>query len=280
VPDADQLRAARANFVERLLDAARRDPRIVGVLDYGSTSEGRGDAWSDIDVALFIRDNDYVDFERDWQPWAAQLGPLAGTYVYAAGHPWAIYDADPLPLRVDFDLQRESDIAKLATWPNAPASVEAMVWHDATGSQLTAGVRQLVGKPLGPEDEAAAFEHVCGGFWYYVLRVYARLQRNQAWGARHELNTLVLGNLLALLRLEANAVERWQVLNAAVGIEDVLTPGRLAQLNACIPSAADDTLPAALRAAVDLGAEVCAALAARYGRTWPEVVARRMAAVL
>ena len=33
----------RATFMARLLAAAQADPRIAGVLDYGSTSEERGD---------------------------------------------------------------------------------------------------------------------------------------------------------------------------------------------------------------------------------------------
>src|SRR5205823_45277 len=99
---------ARADLTQRIINAATRDPRIVAVVDYGSTSEGRADEWSDIDLALFIRDADYAEFARDWQSWAAQFGPLLLAYVGGIGHPWTIYDTAPLPLRVDFALHRES----------------------------------------------------------------------------------------------------------------------------------------------------------------------------
>lgn len=40
---------------QRLINAARTDERIVGLIDYGSSSQGRDDQWSDIDVSLECR---------------------------------------------------------------------------------------------------------------------------------------------------------------------------------------------------------------------------------
>ena len=70
------LTSARTMLLEQLIAAAERDPRIVGLLDYGSSSEGRADAWSDVDVALIIRDTDLEQFEVEWKHWASQFGPL------------------------------------------------------------------------------------------------------------------------------------------------------------------------------------------------------------
>jgi predicted nucleotidyltransferase len=39
-------------MIRRIVAAAERDLRIVGVVDYGSSSEGRADAWSDVDTAV------------------------------------------------------------------------------------------------------------------------------------------------------------------------------------------------------------------------------------
>ena len=95
-PDAPALRAA---IRQRLIATARQDPRIVGLVDYGSSSEGRADAWSDLDVALFLRDADLPAFEHDWVAWAGQFGPLLLAYRGGVGHPWPVYAAAPLPLR-------------------------------------------------------------------------------------------------------------------------------------------------------------------------------------
>ena len=72
----------------------------MGVIDYGATSHGRGDAFSDLDVALFVRDDDLEALEADWKAWAAQFGPLLLAYVGGVGHPWVVYDAQPMPLRL------------------------------------------------------------------------------------------------------------------------------------------------------------------------------------
>jgi predicted nucleotidyltransferase len=115
--------AARTELVLQLREAAKHDERIVGMLDYGSSSEGRVDEWSDIDVAVFLRDTDFDAFARTWKEWAAQFGALLLAYFGYVGHPWAIYAAEPVPLRVDFDLHRESTIEEVVTWPNSALSV-------------------------------------------------------------------------------------------------------------------------------------------------------------
>ncbi len=265
-----------ARFRKRLLEAAAQDDRIVGVLDYGSSSEGRADGWSDVDVAVFIRDNDFAAFERDWRPWAALFGTLLLAFISPFDHPWMVYDTQPLPLRVDFDFHRESGTADLSAWPNAPESVAAMVWYDATGGELTASVERLVGQSLGPVDVAATFERVSGSFWYYALRTYSKLQRGQHWAVRFDLNFMVTGNLLALLRLEAGAIDRWRASDSSVGIEQVLTSKRLVQLNACIPSPSNESLQGALLAAAYLASEVCAVISEQHGWPWPEKLAQRV----
>ncbi len=110
-----------------------------------------------------------------------------------------------------------------------------MVWYDATGGRLAACAHKLVGQSLAPPDLAATYERVCGDFWYYVLQTYGKIERGEEWAARYEFNFIVTGLLHALLRLEAGAVERWRASELSVGIERVLSPHRLAQLNDCIP---------------------------------------------
>ncbi len=183
---------ARAALLRRLRAAVERDGRIVGLVDYGSASEGRLDEWSDLDVALFIRDADFDAFGRDWRAWAAGLGDLLLGYVGRYGHPWAVYAAAPVPLRVDFDLHRASAVDSIRTWPNSPVSVEALVLHDATGGRLSARAGELVGRSLRPPDPRAAFEQVCGDFWYFLLYVHCKRGRGERWVARQVYHSEVL----------------------------------------------------------------------------------------
>lgn len=269
----------RERFVARLLAAAAADARIAGVLDYGSTSEGRGDALSDADIVLFVRDADLPAFERGWREWLAQFGTVLLAYTSGLGKPWAALDAAPLPLRVDFNFYPASELDRILEWPCAPRSVGHMLLYDATGGAIGERVARIVGQPLGPADAHAAFEQVCGDFWYYALRTWAKLLRQQWLVAHHEYTAIVLGNLAALLRLEAGATERWRNSSAMLGIEQALAPARLAALERCFAGADPAELARAFGAATLLAQQVCGAIAARHGWPWPAALAARVVAL-
>lgn len=267
-------------FKQNILNAIHTDERIVGCVDYGSASEGRGDEWSDLDFALFIRDADLLAFEQGWKMWAAQFGPLLLAYVGGVGHPWAVYDTGRLPLRVDFAFHAESTLRQVLEWPNAPVSAAAMVCLDRTGGKLTALVGQIVGQSLAPIHLATTFEQVCGDFWYYLLRTHAKLMREQHWAARHDFNFIIMGNLLALLRIESGALQRWRGSSPAVDIEKVISPSRLAQLNQCIPGPEMRDLKPAMFQAASLGCAVCVEIAQKHGWDWPALLAEKVLGVL
>lgn len=243
----------------------------------GSLSEGRGDTYSDLDLAIFVEDADLPELEREWKGWAGQLGRPLLAYVGGVGHPWAVYDAEPLPLRVDFSLWPAARLDAILDWPIAPTSVEAMVAYDATGGRLAERVRPLVGQSLAPPDPTRAFESECGDFWYYLLRGIGKLERGDCWGAHWELQAVLVGNLLGLLRLEAGAVERWRGSSPAHRAPDEIPPERLAEVAAALPNGLEaGELCRSLLALAGLARRVCAALAAREASAWPEELADRI----
>ncbi len=260
---------------QRLINAARTDERIVGLIDYGSSSQGRDDQWSDIDVSLFIRDADLAAFKRNWKSWAAQLGDLLLAYIGGVGHPWTVYAAQPVPLRIDFNFYGESEIAQIVNWPYSPQSVEAAIWYDNSGGQLADCLQQLVGKTLQPENLAATFEQICGDFWYYVLYAFSKWKRDQSWLARQTFHFQIMQNLFALLRIEAGALDHWQDTSAAWNVEHSLSPQRLAQLETCIPAPGQAALKQTLLAAAQLGEDVCIQIALQHAWDWPHELAKR-----
>ncbi|MHB8576850.1 MAG: aminoglycoside 6-adenylyltransferase [Dehalococcoidia bacterium] len=271
---------SRQQMIARLREAAVRDVRIVGLVDYGSGAEGRADEWSDVDVSLFIRDADFDEFKRDWQRWAAQFGDLLLAYVGKYEHPWTVYDAEPVPLRVDFYIERESRLDVVLTEFTSPTSVAAMVLYDGTGGRLSALVQTLVGRNDRPDDFAATFERECGDFWYFLLYVYCKLRRGEQWVARGVYHMEAQTHLLLLMRLEAGAIDRWRGANAAVNVERTLSPARLQRLDACVPAVGVAGLLAALDECARLGAEVCESIAAAYAVPWPKALAERVQAVI
>jgi lincosamide nucleotidyltransferase len=272
--------AARA-ILDRVVDAARRDHRIAAVLVGGSLSEGRADAYSDLDLALFVADADLPSFERDWKSWATGFGRLLLAYIGGVGHPWAVYDAEPLPLRVDFSLWPASHLEVISDWPTSATSVDALVAYDATGGRITRLAEGLVGQSLAPLDLALAFESACGDFWYYLLRGIGKLERGDRWGAHWELQVVLVGNLLGLLRLEAGAVERWRGSGPAHRASDELPPERLAEVEAALPKGLDPLeLRCSMLALANLARRACGALSAREGWDWPEELADRIESLL
>ncbi len=261
---------------ERLISAAQDDPRIVGLLCDGSHSAGRGDEWSDLDVSVFIRDEAFDAFWAGWRTWAAEFGDLLLGYISWVGHPWAVYAAEPVPLRVDFDLHRASTIDAVRDWPSSIMSRDVALWYDDTNGRLANAINSLVGRSLAPGDLRAAFTQQCGDFWYEALYAFSRLMRGEIWIARQAFHTRTVEPLIRLLRLEAGAVERWQASPSAAGLEAALSANRLDQLDRCIPGPGAADLARALHEAALLAYAVCAAIANTHGWEWPERLATRV----
>lgn len=247
------------------------------MLDYGSRSEGRDDEWSDVDLAVFVRDEDYEAFDRGWEGWAAGFGRLLLAFVGDIGNHWVVYDHEPQPLRADFHLYRAS-VANgdaLDSWPNAPLSVEHMLLVDKDGT-LRRHVERMVGRDRGPPDPAHRCHLAIAGFWYYAVRTWCKLQCGPSWGVRFDISFIMHGHLMAILRLEAGRTERWTASDAAAEIERDISPGRLEALNACIPTPEPASLAPALGRIVRLGAVASAGAAERFDQPWPEELAQRM----
>ncbi len=270
-------RRAKNDLLDRIMAIATEDSRILAVLDYGSTSEGRGDAWSDIDLAILVRPDARDAFNASWRQWLESCGPVLLGFISFVGHPWAVIATDAAPVRVDLHLYGGAPnhdlISALPRWPNAPTSVDAMLLFDRDNA-LAEHVVPMIGRSLAPESPDETFASVSAHFWYYVHRTWSKLQRDSDWGVRWNLTFIVTGNLCALLRLESGATDRWTASDAADGIE------RLAQLHRCIPTPDAKSLAPALRASAELGAEVCASIASRTGQLWPEKFATEMVALL
>lgn len=274
----------RATFRNHLCTAAMHDERMIGLLIAGSGSDDRLDEWSDIDAMVFLKDANFEPFMREWQTWATQFGELILVYD-PIGFPhtyWTIYHAEPFPQRVEFVFHPESQLDTILSMTASPRSVEAMVCCDKTGGRLSENVHHLVGQSLRlpPIEEQQTFRNRCEQLWYNLLYSYNKLQRGHQWYARQAFHMGTLDCLLALLKLEADAVGRWKASFPSWNIEHMISAARLAQLNACIPTEGKEDMLRAMLNAAQLGQELCQLLATRYRCAWPERAAEEIMRVL
>lgn len=267
---------ARTEMVKRLCEAAVQDDRIVGLVDFGSGGQGRIDEWSDIDVAVILCDTDYPDFRRNWITWAKQFGDILLANKYNDSFPWTIYATEPVPLRVDFAFYPESDLFvghRLSIWPKSNEDIERMVWYETDTEQITEYLRQHIGQQETLPIMKTEFERKSDYFWHSLQYLYGKFQRGEVWVARVVLHKEVLERLLFLLRIEAQAFDRWNSANIAWNIEHSLTPQRLEQLNACIAPADRQGFNQCLHNTTQLGYEVCTVLGNRYEASWSKALA-------
>lgn len=269
----------RSEMVRNVIGAARRDGRIVGLVDFGSRGGRWLDDWSDIDIGVFVRDDDFDVFVSEAAAWVARFGDLLLVLDIVPGGPpliRAAYDGRPLPLRVDAVFRREGEIDTAFGWPEVPTVVESVVSYDGTGGKLTTRMRACATQSLGPREPTDEFAQISGEFWYYLLDTLSKFGRGDEWGTRMLFHVAVVPGLVRLLRLEAGATERWRGTPTVQGIEEELPAHRMAQLDRCALSADRASTGSALDAAARLGQEVCVVLGARWGRQWPHQLAERL----
>lgn len=274
----------RASFRQHLCKVATDDERISGLLIGGSGSDNRLDEWSDIDAMFFLKDADFEPFMQEWHTWATQFGELILVYD-PIGFPttyWTIYHAEPFPQRVEFIFRSESQMETILSIKTSPRSVEAMVCCDKTGGRLSEYVQQLVGRSLRlpPAEEQSTFKDRCDQLWYNLMYAYNKLRRGHQWYARQAFHIGTLDSLMALLKLEADALERWQASFPSWNLEHLISSARLSQLNACIPAEGEAEMLRAMLNAAKLGHDLCQLLATRYKCDWPKRAVEEIIRVL
>ncbi len=71
-------------MIERFREACHEDARIAAALMFGSFAIGEGDAFSDIEFAVFIQDGSFESFEQ--RSWLNAVNPVAAYFPDDFGH--------------------------------------------------------------------------------------------------------------------------------------------------------------------------------------------------
>jgi hypothetical protein len=219
--------------LDRLVDVARADPRIVGVTVGGSGATATTDAWSDLDTVIVCRDAAVAAaVQAECRALAARLGPLVSAFTGEhVGEPRlliALYA--PPPLHVDLKVVAVDDLA---------TRVEdgAIAW-ERDGAVSAAYAEAPAAWP------AVDPQWIEDRYWTWVHYVATKIGRGElleAVDALAMLRQLALGPLVALRdgrpaagvrRLEQLAPADAQALAATIG--DHTPTGALAALRAAV----------------------------------------------
>ncbi len=191
------------SMIESFRERCHQDERIVSALMFGSFATGEGDRFSDIEFAVFIRDESFNDFEQ--RSWLNAVSPVAAYFLDDFGHHTALFENG---VRGEFHFMRASEQSVIAGWQGYGwfPSLEAGVVLDRAG-ELSRYARVLVGGP--PEREGAELVEGLAlnliNLMLFGANLLNRGEYARAWallGKAHE-------SLLKLARLYAGKTDHW-----------------------------------------------------------------------
>lgn len=152
----------RDRVLERLLALAEADPGISGAAITGSHAAGDSDRWSDIDIALAVRDGLAAALER----WTGEL-----YREFGAVHHWDL-PSGPAVYRVFL----------LPGWLEADISFSPEAGFGPRGPHW----RTVFGQPADPAPVPAPSPGDLAGLaWHHALHARICIERNRPWQAEH-----------------------------------------------------------------------------------------------
>ncbi|WP_442681943.1 lincosamide nucleotidyltransferase Lnu(F) [Stenotrophomonas sp. JC08] len=190
-------------MIECFKEACQRDERISGVLMFGSFTVGEGDAFSDIEFAVFIQDDEFENFEQ--KPWLNSVSPLAAYFIDDFGHHTALFHNG---VRGEFHFERASNSSIIASWQGYGwfPSLSSAVILDRTG-ELSQYASLLVGGP--PIREGASLVEGLTLNLINLMLLGANLLNRGEFARAWVLLSKVHENLLKLIRLHEGVTDHW-----------------------------------------------------------------------
>jgi lincosamide nucleotidyltransferase B/F len=238
-------------MIARIRDLCQQDERVVAALLYGSFTRGEGDAFSDIEAALFFVDDALCVLNQ--QAWVQQIAPVALYVDDDFGHHTAIFTN---LIRGEFHFEPASAMATVESWQGNAwfPNLDAAVLVDRTGT-LTQHLQALTGPPPSRDTPAC------------VQRFSANFLNGVLFGT----NVLTRGEVARLLE---HATVHWPT--PAQVVEQYLSVAAYARYVACTATAQKEALGMAYRASWAWGKEKMQSLAQRHSLSIPDELLAQM----
>ena len=190
-------------MIERFKEACHEDERIIAALMFGSFAIGEGDAFSDIEFAVFIQDEYFEKFDQ--RSWLNTVSPVAAYFPDDFGHHTALFENG---IRGEFHFMLKSDIPIISTWKGYGwfPSLDAAVLLDRSG-ELSRYASALVGGPP-IRDGALLVEGLVLNLISLMLFGANLLNRGE-YARSWALLSKAHENLLKLVRLHEGSTDHW-----------------------------------------------------------------------
>ncbi|MFI1015606.1 nucleotidyltransferase domain-containing protein [Streptomyces sp. NPDC020965] len=259
--------------VRRLREIAEAEPRLDGVLLYGSWTLGEADAHSDIEAYLFVREGHAETF--DGREFIERLAPLELAYTNMYGILAVVFDD---LMRGEFHFEpADPGIESVADWRGSVhlPDPEAAVLLDRSG-RLTQVVRTLA--EFRPPEAPATALQLTSELANWTLMLSHVLARGETARAHALLHTVVAPLQLQLCRLLRGSTAHWLTPSRALEA-DLPAPDReryAATTARCHP----DDVPAAARKSWEWSRELAREAADRWEFDVPSALHGRIAAHL
>ena len=190
-------------MIERAREACQEDERIESALMFGSFAIGEGDAFSDIEFAVFISDEAFDGFDQ--RAWLEAVGPVAAYFMDAFGHNTALFENG---VRGEFHFLRATEVPIVESWQGHGwfPSLDAAVVLDRSG-ELSRHARALVGGPPA-RGGTPLVERLALNLINLMLLGVGLLNRGEfarAWALLSKAHE----PLLKLVRLHEGATDHW-----------------------------------------------------------------------
>lgn len=192
-------------IIAKVKDLAAVDERIVAVLMYGSFTQGAGDAFSDVEFYVFVKDEDLTVF--DTRCWIESLEPVYVHFFNDYGTEVVIFRQ---LIRGEFHFLSQSEMHIIEGF--APVGyvpdIESMCLYDADGELRRYLAKLDVAAAAVKRDDAATIEYTINNCLNLLLMGVNVLKRGELARA---LDTLAQARIFyaRLLRLNAGSTHHW-----------------------------------------------------------------------
>ncbi|MFB1048119.1 nucleotidyltransferase domain-containing protein [Streptomyces chrestomyceticus] len=259
--------------VARLRELAAAEPRLEGVLLYGSWTLGEADAHSDIEAYLYVRDAHADTF--DGREFVGRIAPLKLAYTNMYGILAVVFDD---LMRGEFHLVAAGPgIDEVPTWRGMVHLPDpgAAVLLDRDG-RLTAAARHLA-DPCPPEPGPTA-QQLTDELTNWTLMLAHVLERGETARAHALMHTVVAPQQLQLCRLLRGSTTHW--LTPSRALEQDLPAADRDRYTATTAPAVLPAVKTAARAGWQWSRELAVEAAARWGTEVPTALHEEIGALL